>query len=267
MSASDGSDGSDGSDATATDPLARIDVSFRSVECLTVSTTGMGTPLDSQEAQVTEVLERLYETYPDSTISLVYSNRLELLIAVMLSAQCTDERVNAVTATLFETYDSPEAYANAPQDELASAIDSITYYNNKAKYIRSACADIVDEHDGAVPDTMSELTDLAGVGRKTANVVLQHGHDVVEGIVVDTHVQRLTRRLGITTEARPPQIEQDLLELVPEDDWQQLTHLMIDHGRATCTARNPDCTDCVLADICPSAKPDADVDLASGEAW
>lgn len=227
----------------------------------------MGTPLETRESQVEEVLERLYEEYPDSTISLNYSNRLELLIAVILSAQCTDERVNAVCADLFETYETPEDYANAPQEELAEAINSITYYNNKAKYIRSACADIAEEHDGEVPDTMSELTDLAGVGRKTANVVLQHGHDVVEGIVVDTHVQRLTRRLGITEEERPEAIEEDLLGIVPEADWQQFTHLMIDHGRATCTAINPDCADCVLADLCPSAKPDAAVDLASGEEW
>ncbi|MDZ5810133.1 endonuclease III [Halorubrum sp. AD140] len=227
----------------------------------------MGTPLEPRAAQVAEVLDRLYEEYPDSTISLNYSNRLELLIAVILSAQCTDERVNEVCADLFETYETPEEYANAPQAELAEAINSITYYNNKVKYIRSACADIVETHGGEVPDTMSELTDLAGVGRKTANVVLQHGHDVVEGIVVDTHVQRLTRRLGITEEERPPAIERDLLGVVPEDDWQQFTHLMIDHGRATCTAINPDCADCVLADVCPSERGDAEVDLASGEAW
>jgi endonuclease-3 len=227
----------------------------------------MGTPLEPREDHVEEVLDRLYEEYPDSTISLNYSNRLELLIAVILSAQCTDERVNAVCADLFETYETPEDYANAPQAELAEAINSITYYNNKAEYIRSACADIAEQHDGEVPDTMSELTDLAGVGRKTANVVLQHGHDVVEGIVVDTHVQRLTRRLGMTEAERPEAIETDLLDVVPEADWQQFTHLMIDHGRAVCTAINPDCADCVLADVCPSAKPDADVDLASGEEW
>jgi endonuclease-3 len=114
---------------------------------------------------------------------------------------------------------------------------------------------------------MSELTDLTGVGRKTANVVLQHGHDVVEGIVVDTHVQRLSRRLGVTEEERPERIEQDLMTVVPEDDWQQLTHLLISHGRAVCDARNPDCADCVLEDVCPSSKLDGDVDLASGESW
>ncbi|MFC4358780.1 endonuclease III [Halobium salinum] len=227
----------------------------------------MGQPLDSREAQVTEVLDRLYETYPDTTISLRFSNRLELLVAVMLSAQCTDERVNSVTEELFDTYRTPEEYANAPQEELAEAISSITYYNNKAKWIRSACATIVEEHDGEVPDTMDELTALTGVGRKTANVVLQHGHDVVEGIVVDTHVQRISRRLGITEEETPQKIEQDLMTVVPEADWQQFTHLLISHGRATCTAINPECADCVLEDVCPSSKVDGDVDLASGEVW
>jgi endonuclease-3 len=227
----------------------------------------MGEPLDSRDAQVAEVLDRLYETYPDTTISLNFSNRLELLIAVILSAQCTDDRVNGVTEGLFEKYRTPEDYANAPQEELAEDISSITYYNNKAKYIRSACETVVEEHDGEVPNTMDELTELTGVGRKTANVVLQHGHDVVEGIVVDTHVQRISRRLGITEEGRPEAIERDLMDVVPEEDWQQLTHLLISHGRATCTARNPDCADCVLEDICPSSKLDSDVDLASSEAW
>jgi endonuclease-3 len=227
----------------------------------------MGTPRDTREAQVREVLDRLYEEYPDSTISLNFSNRLELLVAVMLSAQCTDERVNAVTEDLFEKYDSPEDYATVDREELADDIGSITYYNNKSKWIQSACRTIVEEHDGEVPDTMEELTALTGVGRKTANVVLQHGHDVVEGIVVDTHVQRLSRRLGLTDEEAPEKIETDLMPVVPEDDWQQFTHLFISHGRAVCDARNPDCSDCVLEDLCPSSKLDHDVDLASGEAW
>ncbi|TYT63513.1 endonuclease III [Natrialba swarupiae] len=227
----------------------------------------MGTPHETRSEQAEAVVDRLEEAYPDSTISLRYSDRLELLIAVILSAQCTDERVNQETEQLFETYDGPEAYANAPQAELAEALNSITYYNNKAKYIRSACETIVEEYDGEVPDTMDELTDLSGVGRKTANVVLQHGHDVVEGIVVDTHVQRLSRRLGLTDEEYPEPIEQELMEIVPEGYWQQFTHLCIDHGRATCTARNPDCADCVLADICPSEKGDSEVDLAADEPW
>jgi endonuclease-3 len=227
----------------------------------------MGTPRDDREEQVAEVIDRLHTEYPDTTISLDFSTRLELLIAVILSAQCTDERVNKVTADLFEKYDGPEDYAAVDQEVLAEDLNSVTYYNNKAGYIREACQTIVDEHDGEVPDTMSALTDLPGVGRKTANVVLQHGHDVVEGIVVDTHVQRLTRRLGITEEERPEAIEEDLMPIVPESEWQDFTHLMISHGRAVCSARNPDCEDCVIEDVCPSSKRDHDTDLASGEAW
>lgn len=227
----------------------------------------MGTPLDARDEQVVEVLDRLYDAYPDTTISLNFSTRLELLIAVMLSAQCTDERVNKVTAELFEKYHSAEDFVSVPREELAEDISSITYYNNKSKWIQSACQTIIDEHDGQVPDTMEELTDLTGVGRKTANVVLQHAHDVVEGIVVDTHVQRISRRLGLTEEEYPEKIERDLMTVVPEEDWQEFTHLFISHGRATCTAINPDCSDCVLEDLCPSSKLDHEVDLASGEPW
>ena len=227
----------------------------------------MGTPLDTREAQVGEVLDRLYEEYPDATISLNFTNRLELLVAVMLSAQNTDVGVNNTTGDLFEKYTTPEDYAEADVEELAEDLSSINYYNNKADWINSAMTTIVEEHDGEVPDTMDELTDLKGVGRKTANVVLQHGHDVVEGIVVDTHVQRLSRRLKITEEKTPEKIEQDLIGIVPEEDWQQYTHLLISHGRATCTARNPDCEDCVVEDICPSSKLDHDIDLADGEPW
>jgi len=227
----------------------------------------MGTPRETRQAQAETVVDRLEAEYPDSTISLRYSNRLELLIAVILSAQCTDERVNKETKKLFEKYDGPEDYANVAQDELAEDLNSITYYNNKAKYIRSACETILEDHDGEVPDTMDELTELSGVGRKTANVVLQHGHDVVEGIVVDTHVQRLSQRLGLTEEERPERIEEELMQIVPEDYWQQFTHLCIDHGRAVCTARNPDCGDCALAEICPSEKGDSEIDLAAGEPW
>ncbi len=227
----------------------------------------MGTPLDSREAQTVEVVDRLHDEYPDATISLNFSNRLELLVAVMLSAQCTDERVNQVTADLFEKYTSAEDYANADVDELDEDIGSVTYHSQKAGWLVDAMQTIVEEHGSEVPDTMDDLTDLKGVGRKTANVVLQHGHDVVEGIVVDTHVQRLSRRLGITEEKRPEKIERDLMPLVPEEEWQAYTHLMISHGRAVCTARNPDCGECVVEDRCPSSKLDHDVDLASGEEW
>ena len=227
----------------------------------------MGTSLEPRTRQVEEVLDRLYEAYPDATISLNYANRLELLIAVVLSAQCTDERVNEVTADLFEKYTSPEDYAEADESELAEDIYGITFHNSKAGYLKAIGEALVADHDGEVPDTMSALTDLNGVGRKTANVVLQHGHDVVEGIVVDTHVQRLSRRLGLTSEKTPERIEEDLMDVIPEDDWQQLTHLLISHGRAVCDARSPDCDECVLEDICPSSKLDSGVDLASGEAW
>ncbi|GGL60066.1 endonuclease III [Halocalculus aciditolerans] len=227
----------------------------------------MGEPLDSREQQVVEVIDRLEGVYPEPEISLNFDTRLELLIAVVLSAQCTDERVNKVTADLFEKYHSAEDYANADVDDIADDIDSITYYNSKAGYIHDACEQIIAEHDGEVPDTMSELTDLPGVGRKTANVVLQHGHDITEGIVVDTHVQRISRRLGITEEERPEKIETDLMSVVPEEHWKEYTHWLISHGRDTCTARNPDCSDCVLEDICPSSKLDHDTDLADGSAW
>jgi endonuclease-3 len=227
----------------------------------------MGEPLDTREAQAEEVIDRLHEEYPDSTISLNFSNRLELLIAVMLSAQCTDERVNKETEHLFEKYETVEDYAEADEDELSEDIGSITYHNSKADYIKSSAQTMLAEYDGEVPDTMDELTELKGVGRKTANVVLQHGHDVVEGIVVDTHVQRISRRLGLTEDERPEAIEQDLMGIIPEGEWQQYTHLLISHGRATCTARNPDCSDCVLEDLCPSSKVDHEVDLANGEAW
>jgi endonuclease-3 len=227
----------------------------------------MGTALDSRTAQAREVLDRLHETYPDATISLDFSTRLELLVAVVLSGQCTDERVNSVTPDLFDRYERPADYVAAGPKELAEDISSITYPNQKAGWIVDACEQLVAEHNGEVPDTMSALTDLPGVGRKTANVVLQHGHDVVEGIVIDTHAQRLSRRLGLTEKRDPEAIERDLIGVVPEDEWQMYTHLLIAHGRATCTAQNPDCEACVLADICPSERGDSAIDLASDEPW
>jgi endonuclease-3 len=227
----------------------------------------MGTPLADRSEQAAEVVDRLRVAYPDATISLEFENRLELLVAVILSAQCTDERVNGVTDHLFEKYRSPSDYVAVPEAELAEDIGSITYFNQKAGYIQGACERMLEEHDGRVPDTMSALTDLPGVGRKTANVVLQFGHDSVEGVVVDTHAQRLSRRLGITEERSPEAIERDLMDVLSEADWQEYTNLLIAHGRAVCTARNPDCEDCLLEDVCPSSKLDHDVDLASGEEW
>jgi endonuclease-3 len=227
----------------------------------------MGESMVDREEQVELVLERLGEAYPDATISLQYANRLELLVAVILSAQCTDERVNDVTADLFEKYTDVEDYATADQDELAEDIGSITYFNQKAGWLRDAAQQLMEEHDGEVPGTMEELTELPGVGRKTANVVLQHGHDVVEGIVVDTHVMRLSRRLGLTDRSSREAIERDLMAVVREASWNQYTHRLIAHGRSTCTARNPDCEDCVLEDICPSSRLDSEIDLASNETW
>jgi endonuclease-3 len=227
----------------------------------------MGTPRDTATEQARTVVERLGEEYPEATISLRFSTRLELLVAVVLSAQCTDERVNEVTADLFETYRSAADYAAVEESELADDIGSVTYPNQKAGWLRETARRILEDHDGEVPDTMDELTDLPGVGRKTANVVLQHGHDVVEGVVVDTHVMRLSRRLGLTEAASRDAIERELMALLDEDDWQQFTHLLISHGRAVCTARNPDCEDCVLADVCPSSRLDNEVDLASGDPW
>ncbi|MFB6133174.1 MAG: endonuclease III [Halanaeroarchaeum sp.] len=227
----------------------------------------MGTPRESRAAQVATVVDRLSDEYPDATISLDFSNRLELVVAVILSAQCPDERVNGVTEDLFDRYPDAEAYAEAEEGEIADVISSITYPNSKAGYLKELGETLVNEHDGEVPDTMTELTDLPGVGRKTANVVLQHGHDLTEGIVVDTHVQRLSRRLGITEAERPEAIEDDLMDVVPREHWKQWTHWLISHGRATCTARNPDCEECVLSDVCPSSKVDEPVDLASGEPW
>ena len=227
----------------------------------------MGTPLSPRADRVAEVLDRLHEEYPEATISLDFTNRLELLVAVVLSAQCTDERVNETTPALFETYQSPEDYIAVPQDELADDLYGITYHNQKAGYLQGACETMLDEYDGEVPDTMAGLTDLPGVGRKTANVVLQHGHDVVEGIVIDTHAQRLSRRLGLTEETTPEAIEADLMDVVPRSEWQDYTHLLIAHGRAVCSAQNPNCDGCLLEDVCPSSILDHDVDLADGSAW
>ena len=227
----------------------------------------MGTALTPRDDQVDELLTRLYEQYPEPEISLDFSTRLELLVAVVLSAQCTDDRVNGITKELFETYQDAADYAAASEEQLAEDIYGITFHNNKGGYLKGIGEQLVENHDGEVPDSMAALTELPGVGRKSANVVLQHGHEVVEGIVVDTHVQRLSRRLGLTDEERPPAIEQDLLPIVPESDWKELTHLLISHGRATCTARSPSCEECSLADICPSERGDGATDLASGEPW
>jgi endonuclease III len=199
------------------------------------------------------IVRLLKKEYPDARCSLNYSNPLELLIATILSAQCTDERVNLVTAELFRKYRTAEDYAAAPTAELERDIHSTGFFRNKAKSIQGACRLIAERYKGRVPDTMAELLELPGVARKTANVVLGNAYGVASGVVVDTHVARLSERLGLTREKTPEKIEQDLNALVPKADWILFPHLLIAHGRKVCKARGPLCGECVLAKLCPSA--------------
>lgn len=191
------------------------------------------------------------KTYPDAHCELNYSNPLELLIATILSAQCTDKRVNIVTADLFQKYRSAVDYANSPEGELQEAIRTTGFYRNKAKNIRACCRRLVDNFGANVPDTMAALLTLDGVARKTANVVLGNAFGKNEGVVVDTHVQRLSRRLGLTRQTDPGKIEQELMKLVPRKDWALFSHWLIWHGRRRCYARNPDCANCEVAGLCP----------------
>jgi len=183
----------------------------------------------------------------------VHRNPLELLVATILSAQCTDARVNKVTPVLFAKYKSAADFAGVSQEELEKDIQSTGFFRNKAKNIRGMAARLIEAHGGKVPETMEELTSLPGVGRKTANVVLGNAFDSNVGVVVDTHVGRLSHRLGMTKHKDPVKIERDLMELVPQKDWALFSHLLIHHGRAACTARNPKCTGCPLEKLCPSA--------------
>lgn len=191
--------------------------------------------------------------YPDARCSLNHSNALELLVATILSAQCTDERVNIVTADLFRKYRSAEDYLKVSREELEQDIRSTGFYRNKAKSIQGASEIISAKYKGRVPDTMEELLALPGVARKTANVVLGNAFGIASGVVVDTHVGRLTQRLGLTKEESPEKIERDLIELVPKKDWVDFSHLLIYHGRNVCKARSPLCGECVLEDLCPSS--------------
>jgi endonuclease III len=191
--------------------------------------------------------------YPDARTELDWSNPLELLVATILSAQTTDVQVNRVTESLFSKYRTAEDYADSTPDELEEDIRPTGFYRNKARSLRSMASALVEEHGGEVPRTMSELVALPGVGRKTANVVLGNAFGTNEGIVVDTHVRRVSGRLGLTESSDPVKIEQELMRLVPEGDWTTFSHLLILHGRRTCKARKPDCPNCLLNDICPSA--------------
>ena len=201
-----------------------------------------------------EVVTRLKAEYPDARTELDWKNPLELLVATMLSAQTTDVQVNRVTQTLFAKYRTAEDYAYADPTELEEDIRPTGFYRNKARSLRNMAGALVEEHEGEVPGTMQELVALPGVGRKTANVVLGNAFGVDEGIVVDTHVRRVSGRLGLTENKDPVKIEQDLMKVVPQEDWTVFSHLLILHGRRTCKARKPDCPNCILNDICPSAR-------------
>jgi endonuclease III len=205
-------------------------------------------------APAPKVVTRLKAEYPDARTELDWKNPLELLVATMLSAQTTDVQVNRVTQSLFAKYRTAEDYAHADPTELEEDIRPTGFYRNKARSLRNMAGALVEEHGGEVPGTMQELVALPGVGRKTANVVLGNAFGVDEGIVVDTHVRRVSGRLGLTENKDPVKIEQDLMKIVPEADWTVFSHLLILHGRRTCKARKPDCPNCILNDICPSAR-------------
>jgi endonuclease III len=210
--------------------------------------------LASKKQRAPEILARLKQIYPGATCSLNYQTPLQLLVATILSAQCTDERVNKVTPALFARF--PDAYSLAAGDreELENLIRSTGFYRNKAKNIQGACQIIVKEYAGEVPKQMEELLKLPGVARKTANVVLAHAYGIIVGVTVDTHVKRLSNRLGLTQQTDPIKIEQDLMKLLPQPEWENFSIHLIFHGRAICKARKPNCDDCDLAYLCPSAE-------------
>lgn len=203
--------------------------------------------------QVRAVIAELHRLYPDSTCTLNFTNPLELLIATQLAAQCTDARVNAVTADLFQKYRAVEDFASVSQEVLEQDIRATGFYRNKARNIRATSQRLIDTYGGEVPRTMEDLLTLPGVARKTANVVLGYAFGIVVGIVVDTHVGRLVRRLGWTTQTDPVKVEQELMRIVPREEWLDISHLLIFHGRALCDARKPRCEQCTLAPLCPSA--------------
>jgi endonuclease-3 len=200
-----------------------------------------------------ETLKRLEKVHSDAKIALNYSNPLELLIATMLSAQCTDKRVNMVTEDLFKKYRTAKDYADADLKTLQEEIKSTGFYHNKAKNIKKCCQMLIEKFKGKIPKTMDELLQLPGVARKTANIVLANAYGVVEGIAVDTHVRRVSKRLGLTDNENPDKIEKDLMQIVSKKSWARITDLLIFHGRRVCTAKHPDCVECILNNFCPSA--------------
>lgn len=215
-----------------------------------VGTLTRESPAEERAPQVVKVLSK---AYPDAEVALRSSTPLEMLVATILSAQCTDEKVNEVTATLFRKYRSPRDYLKVPEDELRADIKPTGFFNQKAASIRAACERIVEVYDGRVPDTMEDLITLRGVARKTANIVLGNAYGTVEGIAVDTHVKRLANRLGFSAETDPDKIEQDLMRLIPRKRWFDFTYVLIDHGRAVCVARAPRCENCPVNHLCPSS--------------
>ncbi|OGS21449.1 MAG: endonuclease III [Elusimicrobia bacterium RIFOXYA2_FULL_39_19] len=199
----------------------------------------------------TEILKRLKKHYPEAKIALNYSSPIEILVATILSAQCTDKQVNKVTEAIFKKYKSAKDYASADIKEFEQEIKSTGFYHNKAKNIVESAKIIVTKHGRKVPDTMNNLLTLPGVARKTANIVLGNAYNIVEGIPVDTHVKRLSQRLGLSNESNPEKIEQDLMHLFKKKQWYKLSYLLIEHGRNTCNAKKPLCDKCFLKDICP----------------
>lgn len=208
----------------------------------------------TKQEKVKEVIRRLGEVYSNPRTALYYSDPFQLLVAAMLSAQATDVVVNQVTPALFAQYRTPKDFAGAPLEELEKFIKRINYYRNKAKSIKKTAQMIIDKHQGTVPDTMEELDALPGVARKTANVVLGNAFGIVSGIVVDTHVARLSQKLKLTKHTDPVKIEQDLMQIVPKDKWIDFSHLLINHGRDICKARPHSCSNCPLSDLCPDRK-------------
>src|SRR3954469_13511741 len=211
-------------------------------------------PPESNQAKAIrtqQIIASLRSAYPDAHCELNFSNPLELLIATILSAQCTDKRVNLVTAELFKTYRTAREYAQAPTETLEQAIKSTGFFRNKTRSIKTCCQALAERYDGDVPRTMEELTTLGGVGRKTANVVLGNAFNINIGVVVDTHVARLSQRLGLSKEKGAEKIEQDLMDLAPRKEWTLFSHLLIWHGRRRCFARSPDCPQCEIRQLCP----------------
>jgi endonuclease-3 len=205
------------------------------------------------KARALKLIDLLEKEHPDAKVALHYSNPLELLVATMLSAQTTDERVNRVTETLFKKYKKPEDYAEAELNELEQHIRSTGFYHNKAKNLKNSARMLVEKFNSKVPKTMEDMIELPGVARKTANIVLSNAYNVVVGIAVDTHVRRLAKRLGLSKSNDPDKIETDLMNLVPKEKWMRITDLLIFHGRRVCIAKKPNCNQCVLNKICPSA--------------